>query len=564
VRQGLVGGAQLVVGEQRFIARSGPVRGYTRTVRASRRQAGGWDVAQAVEYRIAVPLIGWLLALPARRALGRIGGNERPPWWGPPDLLDERAWAAIGALVGLVTVIGYLSTLLTQTITYSALEFHAGTGAEGVALAVVRADVVISIALVAVADRHGRRRVALGGAAAGCLLTACGALAPSLAWLAASQVLARGFVTASSIAVAVLAAEAMPKGARAWALGIIAMATAIGGGVCVLSLPAAGLGLRGWRLLYAGALAWLVVVGVVSRRLAESDRYQRHAKEVGSEVPVAGGAQAPGGAQMTGTDGPGAATAGRGDGGAPRRPGPPHADHEPSGAHRPTLGAGRSRRARGLWQRLPWGRRLLLLAAANFLFGAFVTPASQFQNEYLRRERAFSPGRITLFTVLTVLPGAIGIVVGGRLADTRGRRGVGTVAVLGAALGGVLAFSVGGWPMWVATGVGSLTGAAVIPALSVYGPELFATHERGAANGLLTGAGRVGSVLGLLVVGVLSQWLGHFGPAFAILAVGPVVLVVLIVVAFPETAHRSLEELNPGDAGPGDDMQRLSDDAGPA
>jgi len=50
------------------------------------------------------------------------------------------------------------------------------------------------------------------------------------------------------------------------------------------------------------------------------------------------------------------------------------------------------------------------------------------------------------------------------------------------------------------------------------------------------------------VVGGLSQALGRFGPAFAVPAIGPAALVVLIAVGFPETARRSLEELNPGDA----------------
>jgi len=130
-----------------------------------------------------------------------------------------------------------------------------------------------------------------------------------------------------------------------------------------------------------------------------------------------------------------------------------------------------------------WRRRLLLLLAAALLCQAFITPASQLRNEYLRRERAFSPGRISLLTVLTVLPGAIGIVVGGRPADTRGRRRVDMTAVTGAVVGALGAFSVGGWPMWIGSAIGSLAGAAVIPALSVYGPELFGTHLRGAARG---------------------------------------------------------------------------------
>jgi MFS family permease len=102
--------------------------------------------------------------------------------------------------------------------------------------------------------------------------------------------------------------------------------------------------------------------------------------------------------------------------------------------------------------------------------------------------------------------------------------------------------------MWVAGCAAAAAGAAVIPALQVYGPELFATDRRSTANGMVLGAGRAGSVIGLLAVGAISQSTGHFAPAFALMAIGPLALVILIGVAFPETAHRSLEELNPEDA----------------
>ncbi len=466
-------------GEHEYGAVGGPVRFYRRTVRTTSCGDGTTRVDQKVDYVLEAPLIAWLLSVPARRHLGAVRAEGKPPWWGPPDVLDRAAWGALGGLLALAAVIGYLGTLLTQTITYSAKEFHQGTGAEGVALAVVRCDILLALGLVAVADRRGRRVVALGGAAVGCVLTSLGALAPSLAWLAASQVVARAFVTAATIAAGVLAAEIMPKGARAWALGLGAMAGAVGAGAAVVLLPLAGIDARAWRLLYLLALAWVGVVAVAARHLPESERFLAH-RRAGDRVPI-------------------------------RR------------------------------------RRLALLATASFLLQMFVTPASEFQNEYLRRERHFSAGRIALFTVATTLPGAIGILAGGRLADTIGRRKVAVVAVGGAAGFAAVAYSLGGWPMWLAMASAALTGAAVTPVLTVYGPELFATSGRGAANGLLTAAGRIGAIAGLLLIGWVAQSHRGFGTGFAFLALGPVALIVLIVTAFPETARRSLEELNPED-----------------
>jgi MFS family permease len=193
------------------------------------------------------------------------------------------------------------------------------------------------------------------------------------------------------------------------------------------------------------------------------------------------------------------------------------------------------------------GRRFWLLAVSALLLSLFTAPASQLMNEFLREERGFSAIRISLFTVLTNTPGAIGIVVGGRLADTRGRRLVGAVGVAGGTGLTVLMVLSGGWPMWALSVLGAVIGAATVPALGVYGPELFPTSLRGRANGIIAVFGVSGSVIGLLVAGFLSERWDSLGPALAVLSVGPALMALLVLVGYPETAHRELEELNPED-----------------
>jgi MFS family permease len=198
------------------------------------------------------------------------------------------------------------------------------------------------------------------------------------------------------------------------------------------------------------------------------------------------------------------------------------------------------------------GRRLWLLAAAAVFLNLFAVPATQFQNEYLRDERSFSAGRISLFVIATNVFGAIGIIVGGRLADERGRRPVGAIAVAGGVSATVIMFLVTGWPMWAWSVIGAIVGAAAVPSLGVYGPELFPTSFRGRANGIITGLARVGSVSGLVVTGYLADRMGGIGNALALLAIGPAIVAVLVITAFPETAHQELEDLNPEDRPPPD------------
>jgi MFS family permease len=460
-----------------YVAQEGPVHDYRREVTTETSPDGGRRVRQVVEYRLAVPYFGFLFAPGVRRLLGRLTERQKFPWWAPPERVDAHAATALGALCALSWIVGYMGTILTQTVTYAADQFGSGKGAQGFALALVRFDVVLTVFVVALADRRGRRTVLLQGAKVACVLTAVCSLAPSLLSLAAMQVLARGFVTAGVLIIAIAVAEEMPAGGRAYGVSLVALAAGGGAGMCVLLLPVCDLAEWAWRLLYVVPLLALPVLRHVGGRLPESRRFRA-----------------------------------------------PHATARMAGH----------------------GGRFWLLAASGFLLNLFLAPASQFQNEYLRDERGFSGGHISLFTVVTATPGFLGVVVGGRLAE-RGRRLVGAVAVVVGVWATVLFYLTTGWPLWAWSTLGSVVAAATIPALGVYGPELFPTALRGRANGVITGLARLGSVIGLLVAGTVADATGRLGPAFALLAIGPTVLAVLVLVAYPETAHRELEDLNPED-----------------
>ena len=190
--------------------------------------------------------------------------------------------------------------------------------------------------------------------------------------------------------------------------------------------------------------------------------------------------------------------------------------------------------------------RLWLLASSGFLLALFFTPAAQLQNEYLRDEEGFSAAQLSLFTVATATPGGIGIVVGGRLADVRGRRLIGAIGLGGGAVFTAARFLTTGPPLWITAVLAAIVGGMTVPALGVYGPELFPTSLRSRANAVITLVGVAGSAAGLLVVGRLAErW--ELSSALVSMAFGPAIVVVLVLALYPETAHRELEELNPED-----------------
>jgi MFS family permease len=463
----------------RFEAVEGPVEEYRRVVEVESLDDGRVRVTQTLNYRLALPFVGWLFAWPVRRALVR--GVRRMPWWAPTQRVDARGAAALSILAVASAVGGYLTALLTSSIAFAGRDFGAGAGAQGVAGVAARfGGAVALVVAAAAADRLGRRRVIVRAAALGCLITALGAATPSLPWLAASQAVARPFALAMLICVSIAAAEEMPAGSRAYAVSVLGLAAALGAGITSMLLPLADAAPWGWRLLYVAPVAALPVVASIGRHLPETRRFARPHPEAGL------------------------------------------AGH---------------------------GGRFWLLAGSAVLLALFATPASYFANRYLLTEQGFSAAAVTAFTLGTGTPGVIGVVIGGRLADTRGRRPVGAIALAVGTVCATMVFLASGAALWAWALVGSVVGSAALPALGVYGPELFPTGARGRAGGLLALAGLTGSAAGLLGVGFAADAVGRLGPPIAWLSIGPLVVVALVVLRYPETARRTLEELNPEDGG---------------
>jgi MFS family permease len=192
--------------------------------------------------------------------------------------------------------------------------------------------------------------------------------------------------------------------------------------------------------------------------------------------------------------------------------------------------------------------RFASLGMVALLSNVFVAPASLFQNGYLEDVRGFSGTEIAVFTVSTATPAGIGLILGGRSADLHGRRRVVATALPVVAVLVVVSYSVGGAVMWFSVFAAGVVGGIVYPALAVYRTELFPTGSRSLAAGLLTAAALIGGIAGLLGTGRLLDAGWPHGRVMLLLASAQIVVVVIVLRWFPETAHRELEELNPVDA----------------
>jgi MFS family permease len=194
--------------------------------------------------------------------------------------------------------------------------------------------------------------------------------------------------------------------------------------------------------------------------------------------------------------------------------------------------------------------RFVPVAAVAVCANFFVAPASFFQNSYLRDVRDFDASTIAMFTLITATPAGLGLIVGGRLADVRGRRRMIGFAIPVATLLVLGSFSTGGVPMWLSAFGGGFIGGIAYPALAVYRAELFPTGNRGRAAGYLTTAALMGGIAGLLLVGHLVDQGWSYASVIALVATGQIAVVAIVLTRFPETAHQELEALNPVDAQP--------------
>ena len=459
----------------RFEQADGPFIDYRRVVRLDTATN---LVEERTTYSLRVPWFGWLFGPLVRRFLR--GPRSKSPFWAPPDRLDVRRVEVLGLLAAASLLSAFSNTLFTQTVAYAGDDFGVGDWGRGIGGMVVRLGIILGLPAALVADRIGRRRVAIALAWSAPIVAALGALAPNFSMLVATQAVSRPLGLALDLLVAVIAAEEMPRNSRAYAVSILAMANGLGAGFAVILLPLADIGAGGWRVIYAMSLVWLAVAVDLTRRLPETERFLARRTTTRVVVPMQ-------------------------------------------------------------------SRRLAIQMSVAFFGNLLLAPASFFQNGYLKDERGFSAAMVAVFTLVTSTPAVIGLAVGGRVADQRGRRRLAVTCVPVGATLIASSFFFGGPLLWMAAISGAVVAATAYPSLAVYRTEMFPTGRRGRAAFLILASALVGGSLSLLLVGALLDRDVAHGPIMLSLVTGPAVVAAIVWRTYPETAHRELEDINPDD-----------------
>jgi MFS family permease len=478
--------------------------GIALVVRVAPDGGGSAVVLEAVS-QLRIPYFGWFVAalvwFAARRPLrvagtrlqAAVAGDDVPPPAPRSRLLPPVAFTAeqagrVAALAAVGALANFAGSLLTQNGDSVIDAFDRSNEALGFALALIRVGVLVSLVAAAFADRWGRRRMILLCLGGICLANAVTAAAPSFEVFTGAQLMTRSLVNAALVIAALAAVEEAPEGARAFTLSLFGLAIGLGFGLSVVLLPLADLSTESWRIAFVISAATVVVLPGLSRALRETRRF---------------------------------------------------ASLEARTRTRGRLFETFDRR---------YGARFVLLGLAAFLSNVFSAPSSQLMNRYLTKEHDFSNSGVALLRSVTAgVPGLVGLLVGGRLAETRGRRPVAFVGLGIAAVFQMTFFLSDGALLWIAPTISIIATAGAGLALGTLSGELFPTEARGTSNGFLMVCGVSGSVVGLLLATQLEDLVGGLGPAIALCGLAPLLAAVLVVPRLPETRDRALDEISPSE-----------------
>ena len=413
------------------------------------------------------------------------------PFLGKPPPLTRHQWRIIG-LIAVVNIFDqYDLMLFSLALKQIQAELAIPEAQLGDLGAIIRLGALPAFVFAVLADRIGRRKVLLITIVAYTVLTGATAFAPNAASFVVLQFLARIFAVAEVMLAYVVIAEELDPDARGWGAGALAALGALGSGLALALFAAVDILPMGWRSLYLIGLIPLVLIAWLRRSLPETKRY----------VAQAGERQA---SSIVGS------------------------------AVRPIL---------DLMRMYPG--RILMIGSVIFLLSFAENAASFFGPKYLQEEHGWAPYQYSLLGVAGGFVGIFGGAFAGRLSDQYGRKKVASVFLLAHPVL-VLAFYQGfGWPLvpiWIAMLFSAIAGGVV---LATYGNELFPTSYRSTASGARTIIATLGGVLGLFAESVLYGIYQSHWTAISLLVLVAFTAPLIVIIFFPETSGRELEDISP-------------------
>lgn len=394
---------------------------------------------------------------------------------------------AARSLVFLMWLAGVLAAFAgshaSSTIPFSRVSLGLSEGDMSLVLAVARFAGVGALAFSWWGDKKGRRLPFL--VAFALLLVASAATgAVQTGWqFAVLQAVSRAGAAAVGTLAVVLIAEQVAPGMRAFAISLYGAGGSFGAGLGLVALPIAESGVDGWRALFVIGAVGLAALPLLMRSVRESPVYEmQDAATILGTAPI-----------------------------------------------RDLL-------------RSSFAGHLYLTGAINLLVNIFMAVTLAFSIERLVGDVGLPTSTAVLLSLFGGTVGAAGFFLGGRLADTIGRRSTSVVSLVLTLAGGLVVY----WSetlivLAAAIAVGTFGSFAFVPSAATHRAELFPTAFRTTANAAGAYFGMVGSALGLLI-GRFT--IDEFGLSETVTLLGLGILAgIALTLSLPETLGQDLEKV---------------------
>lgn len=365
---------------------------------------------------------------------------------------------------------GLAGTTISHTLPFARASLGLSEGDMFGIFAITRAVSLVGIAFTIYADREGRRRPFIAAFILLIAGNAATALLPGTVAFTASQSATRIGVVAVAAVAVVVLAEELTPSVRAYGMGIYALAGSMGAGLGLILLPIAERSDSSWRILFGISALGLVALPLLNQFLGESRAFRKFETHV---------------------------------------------------TFRRALGAGLSKH---FWP----------LAGIAFFVAAFSSPAFDFVFERLIDDLMWDAGPARFLLIVFSGLGALGLLFGGRMADSVGRRQTTLVALVLGGVGGVGFYTLdSGWLLAPAVLLASFGASMLVPAFAAHRSELFPTRVRATAAGWITNAAIFGSIAGFATGAFVVDRIG-LPATISTLALGLIVAAVLVA-RLPET-----------------------------
>jgi MFS family permease len=385
-------------------------------------------------------------------------------------------------LLGAATLFeGYDRFIVSLALPYIGRDLGASEASLGYALSLIRLGALASVFLGRVADRYGRRRLLLVTVLAYTVATAATGLSRGLVSFVVFQLIATIFLVTELALAQVVIAEEFPAESRGRGQGILGAFAALGAGIAAVLFPLFEHTSLGWRGLYFVGLLPLILVTYLRRALPETRRWEQ-------------------------------------------------------------LRAGGSTPTPGLFDVVRPGLRLRFFVLVTVAGSGALIGATAFGFASYRATNVFgwTPAQVSAALLSAGAIGFLGWFVFGRLVDLFGRRIVGAIALLGAAVAVLVYFRTA--LLLPSLAMMIFLDAGVSIALNSLGTELFPTALRATAKAWITNANIVGGMLGLAIVGAVSERAGGADVVIGMLTIFPAIAAPLLLL-LPESRGRELDDV---------------------